>query len=136
MQFACDFFVFYVCDKCHEPYYAGHKDCQLADDNMDDAPHQCLKCNRQFIEKICPKNGETGMVIKCIFCCNPSIWFCFGTTYFCGPCHSARKDLHGLYPNCDGHCKFSPHGRNGERKITAFCVLCEQEKEKEMINKK
>ena len=136
LQYARDFFVFYICDKCHEPYYAGHKDCQLADDNMDNAPHQCLKCNRQFMDKICPKHGETGMVIKCMFCCSPSIWFCFGTTYFCDPCHSARKDLHGPYPNCDGHCKFAPHAPNGERKITAYCVLCEQEKENQMINKK
>ena len=25
LKFAQDFFVFYLCEKCHQPYYAGHK---------------------------------------------------------------------------------------------------------------
>jgi len=25
---------------------------------------------------------------KCRFCCSVAVWFCFGTTHFCDPCHS------------------------------------------------
>ena len=136
LKYARDFFVFYLCDKCGDPYYAGHKDCGNDDENSHKGPHVCLSCNQEFVGQICPKHGETGMVIKCMFCCSPSIWFCFGTTYFCEPCHSARKDLHPPYPPCNGHCKFGHHAQNGQRTITAYCVLCRQEKEDAMLNKK
>ena len=26
-------------------------------------------------------------VWKCRFCCSLAVWFCFGTTHFCEPCH-------------------------------------------------
>ncbi|KAK8882933.1 regulation of axon guidance [Tritrichomonas musculus] len=136
LKFARDFFVFYICDKCKNPFFAGRKDCG-DDDPNDNGPHECLRCNRKLMNSICPKHGETGMVIKCMFCCNPSLFFCFGTTYFCEICHQRPSDVQkGPWPQCDGKCKFAPHPPNGQQTISAYCVLCEQEKENAIINHK
>lgn len=145
LKFAWDYFVFYFCEKCHEPYYAGHKNCGNNEDGeevevhnpADDGPHECLRCNRKLISSICPKHGESAMVFKCMFCCSPSIWLCYNnTTYFCDPCHrrAGQVEHDPSYPACDGHCKFAPHPPNGQRVISGFCVLCEQEKENQMIH--
>lgn len=138
LKYARDFFVFYLCDKCHEPYYAGHKDCGNDDQNSHNGPHECMRCNRQLLNVICPKHGQNGMIFKCMFCCSPSIWLCYNnTTYFCDPCHRRAGSVeNGPFPQCDGHCKFAPHVPNGQRTITAYCVLCEQEKENALLNKK
>lgn len=42
MKYANDFFVFYICDKCKNPFYAG----QVDDDLDDDDEHLCICCNK------------------------------------------------------------------------------------------
>jgi E3 ubiquitin-protein ligase MYCBP2 len=35
----------------------------------------------------CPKHGKDFIEFKCRYCCTVALWFCFGTTHFCEPCH-------------------------------------------------
>lgn len=139
-KFARDKFIFYVCDKCKKPYYAGLAAClDGADDNPENdihkGPHCCMRCNRELMNTVCKKHGEVGMVYKCMFCCEPSLYFCFGTTYFCPKCHEMPHDVQkGPFPECNGHCKFAPHPPNGQKVFTGYCVICEQEKEEQMMH--
>jgi len=41
--------------------------------------------------KICPKHGSDFIEYKCRFCCAVAVFFCFGTTHFCNPCHDAHS---------------------------------------------
>lgn len=136
LKFAHDNFVFYFCDKCHQPYYGGHKDCEAdLDDDVDiDDDFICLRCQRQFLNVDCPKHGNKTMVYKCFFCCNPASAFCWGRVYFCSECHkNPRNAMRPPFPKCDGKCQFAPHAENGQRVVTGYCLECEVEKEKKMI---
>ena len=43
--------------------------------------------------QICPKHGTDFLEYKCRYCCSVAVWFCFGTTHFCEPCHNAHSQL-------------------------------------------
>ena len=53
----------------------------------------------------CPKHGEEDIQFKCRYCCSPAVWYCFGTTHFCEPCHNKWSELQeqekaGTLPKC------------------------------------
>lgn len=135
VKIAREKFVFYFCDTCHQPYYCGHYECFLNDDYDTSVQHKCTRCNREFLSTICPKHGDVGMVFKCMFCCNPALYKCFADeTHFCDSCHQHHEQAQkGPFQNCDGNCRFAPHIPNGQKKLTGYCVLCEEEKEKSLI---
>lgn len=145
LHFAHDFFVFYFCDKCHQPYYGGHKDCERdfeeeeeeeehIDDNDGNMKYLCLRCQRKVTDTDCKKHGHDAMVYKCFFCCNPASHFCWGRVYFCDECHkNPYKAEKPPYPKCDGKCQFAPHPENGKRVVTGYCLECELEHEKKTI---
>ncbi|OHT15195.1 hypothetical protein TRFO_14388 [Tritrichomonas foetus] len=136
LEFAHDFFDFYLCEQCKKPFYGGHKDCGREDDNNQDLHYKCDRCSRQILHGNCPKHGDNGMVIKCFYCCNPALYFCWGRTYFCVQCH---RDPHGSkkgpHKQCDGKCAFAPHPPNGEEVVTCYCSTCEEEKIEERRKK-
>ena len=133
VKFGEDNFLFYMCLNCHKIYYGGHKECGQEDDPNADT--RCLRCLREYSNSnTCPKHGEAGMVIKCFFCCRPSLFFCFGTTYFCEECHKTPSSPKVI--PCNGHCPFSPHKPNGTREIVSYCTICEAEREKNFKNKR
>lgn len=37
--------------------------------------------------QVCPKHGTDFLEYKCRYCCSVAVYFCFGTTHFCNPCH-------------------------------------------------
>lgn len=43
--------------------------------------------------KPCEIHGFEYAVFKCRYCCNQSVWFCFGTTHFCDSCHNNHGNL-------------------------------------------
>lgn len=132
-KYAHEKFVFYFCDVYHHPYYCGHYECFLNEDN--NVQHKCSRCNRELINVICPKHGDSGMVFKCMFCCKPALFKCFAQeTYFCNECHDRHSTVEkGPFPNCDGNCKFAPHQPNGQKTPLGYCVICEEEREKSSL---
>ena len=52
----------------------------------------------------CELHGQAQIDWKCQFCCSIALYHCFGTTYFCYPCHEdycrgrglVLKDCHGV----------------------------------------
>ena len=142
-KFAKDNFVFYFCKKCHQPFYGGHKECEIEeeenndnDDDVDDenSGYTCLRCQRVFLDVDCKIHGHNSMVYKCFFCCNPAVTFCWGRVYFCSECHkNPRNAMREPFPVCDGKCQFAPHAENGKRIVQGYCLMCELEKEKKTI---
>jgi len=119
-------FLFFMCEKCGEPYYGGHKEC-----GGEDAPEEHYLCNTcgKIGLSTCPKHGTDGMIYKCFFCCNEASWFCWGTTHFCDPCHRRWQDaMKGPWPKCNGKCQFAPHPSNGTKEIYGFCAICRSER--------
>lgn len=85
---------FYQCFKCQVPYFGGRVDCGEAENqNQGVIKKEDLICGPCTAEKIgvgkgnCAKHGIDYIEFKCRYCCSIALWFCFGTTHFCEPCH-------------------------------------------------
>lgn len=136
LRYAMDRFCYYQCFKCQAPYFGGKRDCQLVEDErqFDPAELVCAKCvSYAGGETDCPKHGEDYTQYKCRYCCDLAVWFCWGTTHFCEPCHniweqrrdSPREEL----PQCPGLplCPLQVvHPANGEE-FAMGCAACREE---------
>ena len=50
----------------------------------------CPRCSAESVGlgvKECLKHGAENIDFKCKYCCSIALWFCWGTTHFCDPCH-------------------------------------------------
>jgi hypothetical protein len=78
-------------------YFGGLKNCQL---NIEDDRRQydkseliCPKCCPISFESDCKKHQKEYIEFKCKFCCSVALWFCWGTTHFCEPCHRKATEM-------------------------------------------
>lgn len=105
--FAMDRYAYYVCCKCNKAYFGGEARCDAEAEGGDDYdPNElvCGACSDVSRAQMCPKHGTDFLEYKCRYCCSVAVFFCFGTTHFCNPCHDdfrrvtnmAKKDL----PHC------------------------------------
>jgi len=81
-------------------------------------------------------------VWKCRYCCDIAVWFCWGNTHFCEPCHQKAWTLkdtpQNQLPVCKGkeYCKLKiDHPPNGEE-FSLGCGVCIEEHEKKKNNAK
>ncbi|KAF7271207.1 hypothetical protein GWI33_015889 [Rhynchophorus ferrugineus] len=87
-SYAMDRYAYYVCYKCNKAYYGGEARCDAeADDRYDPAELVCGGCSDVARAQMCPKHGADFLEYKCRYCCSVAVFFCFGTTHFCNPCH-------------------------------------------------
>ena len=87
--FAMDKYNYYQCHSCEKPYFGGERQCGVAaGDSFDPAELICPGCAAGDAAQICPKHGTDYLEYKCRYCCSVAVWFCFGTTHFCEPCHN------------------------------------------------
>jgi len=84
-------FAYYLCFKCGKPYYGGEVACAAAGASFDPSEFICGGCAPWSGELDCPKHGKDFIEFKCRYCCSVAVWFCFGTTHFCEPCHSRHS---------------------------------------------
>ena len=132
MEYAMFKCAFYMCSKCNEPYFGGLYDCVNAEQeqNMKKEDLVCSKCSAQIVGagvKDCPKHGTTYIDYKCRWCCNIALFFCWGTTHFCEPCHRDpgrrlpnRPLCHGDVSKCQLHTAHPPDGEE----FALGCSLC------------
>ena len=95
---------YYICFKCQKPYFGGLKDCgdgfkveeeekkREEEEKREFKPEElvCPGCSAISIgagQTKCEKHGSEFIDFKCKFCCSLAMWFCWGTTHFCDPCH-------------------------------------------------
>jgi E3 ubiquitin-protein ligase MYCBP2 len=116
--FALHKYSYYPCHKCQQPYFGGLNACNLAAAPavaFDPAELLCATCNPVVSQEQCPKHGTEFIDFKCRFCCGVSVWFCFGTTHFCEPCHNNHSLLTSRpvadHPACPAVCLRSPLGQ-------------------------
>ncbi|CAI2359826.1 unnamed protein product [Moneuplotes crassus] len=132
---------YYMCYKCHNPYFGGLKSCENNDGRGLDyfKPEElvCGSCSSKSIRegvKTCKKHGAEYIEFKCKFCCSVAQWFCWGSTHFCDECHTkqikgenlTKKNLNEL-PQCIGEssCPLGiKHPPNGTQEYALGCTMC------------
>ena len=134
--FALHKFAYYQCALCVKPYFGGARDCvrdaEQRNRNIDASELMCSVCSAPpGAVTTCAKHGDDYLEWKCRYCCSVAIWFCFGTTHFCEPCHNKYEDcqrnaeegkmahcpvgpvniqLEGSASDCPLRCKHPPTG--------------------------
>ncbi|XP_066580931.1 E3 ubiquitin-protein ligase MYCBP2 [Prorops nasuta] len=104
--YAMDRYAYYVCYKCQKAYYGGEARCdaQLGGESFDPAELVCGACSDVARAQMCPKHGTDFLEYKCRYCCSVAVFFCFGTTHFCNPCHDDFQRVttipKGELPSC------------------------------------
>ena len=80
--FSANFFMFYQCYDCQEPYFAGQRACGAAgvEEEVKREDLICGGCQKVPSFDECPTHGSSFLIFKCRFCCNFSTFFCFGKT--------------------------------------------------------
>jgi len=117
--YAMNKFAYFLCYKCNKAYFGGDANCGVRGD-FDPSELVCGACANPGMVTTCSKHGDDYFEYKCQFCCSAAVWFCFGTTHFCDPCHNQpgvgpdqKRD--GKLPVCDGkHQHALPLGKQGE----------------------
>jgi len=136
-QYAMDCFAYYNCFKCKNAYFGGRRDCEqnAAAENRPPEEFICYDCSpMKNIHCKVPAHQEYH-VWKCRFCCSTAVWFCFGTTHYCEPCHrdnpmeKVRRARSG-FKQCPGpvSCPIkgnhAPNGAEAECEHSLGCGLC------------
>lgn len=138
LKYGLKVMVFYLCVKCHKPYFAGLKQCGDQENNRDYNPMElicgaCGALDNVAGSPICKTHGKDFIEYKCKFCCDIASWFCWGTTHFCESCHTRQanndyvtKIPKSKLPVCPGEkeCKLKiKHPPNGEE-FALGCSVC------------
>ncbi|CAL2043031.1 unnamed protein product [Caenorhabditis brenneri] len=94
-EYALDRYMYVLCHKCKKAYFGGESRCQAALDNSQFNPEEllCGGCSDTSGVQVCPRHGVEYLEYKCRFCCSIAVFFCFGTTHFCAPCHDDFQRL-------------------------------------------
>ena len=94
----------------------------------------CPACCPLSFEKECKLHKAEFIEYKCKYCCSVALWFCWGNTHFCEPCHQKAWELKKLSEKDLKQCK-SPedcplklkHPPNGNE-MALGCSLCRANK--------
>ncbi|EGD81373.1 highwire [Salpingoeca rosetta] len=80
-------YTYYKCFKCSKAYFGGEEACAVGSNDFDEEELVCPACSGGEAQQVCPKHGTDFLEYKCRYCCSVAVFFCFGTTHFCQPCH-------------------------------------------------
>ena len=109
LAYAMQRFAYYPCAKCHKPYYGGMRACDVdaaagpaggagAGNAVALQELICPAC--QVVPPgvtICQRHGKEALERKCRYCCTQAVWYCWGTTSFCDPCHAKQNSSSGWW---------------------------------------
>lgn len=98
-----------------QAYYGGEARCEAeARSEFDESELVCGACSDVSRAQMCPKHGADFLEYKCRYCCSVAVFFCFGTTHFCNPCHDDFQRVTNIPKNELPSC---PAGRKYRFKI-------------------
>ncbi|XP_058807986.1 E3 ubiquitin-protein ligase MYCBP2-like [Phymastichus coffea] len=114
--YAMDRYAYYVCYKCQKAYYGGEARCdvQPAGEAFDPTELVCGGCSDVARAQMCPKHGTDFLEYKCRYCCSVAVFFCFGTTHFCKPCHDDFQRVTNIPKNELPTCPAGPKAKQLE----------------------
>nr|XP_026691648.1 E3 ubiquitin-protein ligase MYCBP2 [Ciona intestinalis] len=121
--FALNKYAYYMCYKCNKAYYGGEVRCDAeagVEDLFDPKELICGACSDVACAQICPKHGTDFLEYKCRYCCSVAVYFCFGTTHFCQPCHDDFQRITALQKSALPHC---PAGQKAQQLEGKECPL-------------
>ena len=130
--YAMHSFAYYVCFKCKQSYFGGRRNCeQNLVENRDPSEMVCFDCGD--VPKVECKSSKEHAEFhewKCRYCCSIAIWFCWGNTHFCEPCHQRAYEFKKIpaskLPKCMGkeqcplRCDHPPAGAE----FSLGCGIC------------
>ena len=125
-EYAMDKFMFFQCNVCDKPYYAGLKSCrEVIEKNFKKEELICGGCcvinGIPGVTK-CKIHGKEYIDYKCKFCCSIACWQC-GPTHYCNDCHSNFPTKNKKCPG-EKYCPLSiNHPANGNE-FALGCSLC------------
>ncbi|XP_022651457.1 E3 ubiquitin-protein ligase rpm-1-like isoform X3 [Varroa destructor] len=116
VSYAMERYAYYVCYKCKKAYFGGEVRCELeaggagggGDDGYDARELVCGACSDVSSAQMCPKHGADFLEYKCRYCCSVAVFFCFGTTHFCNPCHEDFQRVTNVPKIQLPHCPAGP----------------------------
>eukprot|EP01117_Protostelium_nocturnum_P011289 TRINITY_DN4098_c1_g1_i4.p1 TRINITY_DN4098_c1_g1~~TRINITY_DN4098_c1_g1_i4.p1 ORF type:complete len:652 (-),score=236.82 TRINITY_DN4098_c1_g1_i4:52-2007(-) len=113
---------YFPCFSCKKPYFGGERACEAEREfNMKDLI--CPNCCGDGKDN-CKRHGTEYIEYKCKYCCKTAVWFCWGNTHFCEPCHNKAGTLPNVpkdqLPKCDCNRQHPP---NGEEHCLG-CSMC------------
>lgn len=99
--YALHSFAYYNCFKCKEAYFGGRRNCEQNQvENRDPSEMVCFDCGDvPKVDCSQPKAHAEFHEWKCRFCCSIAIWFCWGNTHFCEPCHQKAYEVKDKKPH-------------------------------------
>ncbi|KAJ8666980.1 hypothetical protein QAD02_008642 [Eretmocerus hayati] len=114
--YAMDRYAYYVCYKCQKAYYGGEARCdiQQGSEAFDPTELVCGGCSDVARAQMCPKHGTDFLEYKCRYCCSVAVFFCFGTTHFCKPCHDDFQRVTNIPKNELPACPAGPKAKQLE----------------------
>ncbi|KAL3283868.1 hypothetical protein HHI36_018037 [Cryptolaemus montrouzieri] len=113
--YAMDRYAYYVCFKCNKAYYGGEARCDAeVGENYDPTELVCGACSDVARAQMCPKHGTDFLEYKCRYCCSVAVFFCFGTTHFCNPCHDDFQRVTNLAKSELPACPAGPKAKQLE----------------------
>lgn len=140
-KFAMHSYAFYTCFKCKKPYFGGRRDCEQnrAADESKLEDMICFDCSDMRVMACAVAAHREFVAWKCRFCCSDAVWFCFGTTHFCNPCHDkwiksqlSRDTKPANVPQCRGKAfcplKIDHPPNGGTEEFSLGCGLCTEKK--------
>ncbi|PIK37591.1 putative E3 ubiquitin-protein ligase MYCBP2 [Apostichopus japonicus] len=111
--FAMNRYAYYVCFKCSKAYYGGEARCDqdaaaAGYGDFNPAELICGGCSDVARAQLCPKHGTDYLEYKCRYCCSVAVYFCFGSTHFCNPCHDNFQWITSMSKTELPHCPAGP----------------------------
>lgn len=104
---------FYLCHGCKKPYFGGLIDCEqeMAAAEQRETKKEDLLCQECLLKELglgvrkCKEHGIDSIDWKCMYCCSIALYCCWGTNYFCRPCHDILNRVYPKSPpakDCNG----------------------------------
>ena len=138
INYAQHIYAYFMCFECKNPYFGGMKACEEAGRDQQDNGQEfnnkdliCGSCTSGNNKEKCKLHGTNYISYKCKFCCSNAVWFCWGTTHFCDPCHQKAATVNkapiNTLPKCPGKDKCPlgiKHPANGTAEFCMGCVVC------------
>eukprot|EP00347_Sterkiella_histriomuscorum_P013532 403364350 len=119
----------YKCHDCQIFYCGGRRDCEAELDEAKQPKPQDLLCvvctsfRYEIQNDNCVHHGDEYIEYKCQFCCETAVWYCWGGTRMCEPCHNIAGENIPKICN-ENTCPYKgQHPENGKHHSFG-CNLC------------
>ncbi|EPY26211.1 hypothetical protein AGDE_11485 [Angomonas deanei] len=119
-----DDLLFYICNKCGEPFYGGEKICFRMLSSEPLKRKEDVLCDACVMDFKCKKHCRNFVLYKCQYCCNPATHRSFATRYMCDACEKRWEKSEPDEIPCPGASKCPLGGNHENGSFPIGCALC------------